>query len=230
MIKNLEFFYHYYISDDDRGVFWNWWLDELGPLFNRSEAYRLPINVYLTMPTMWKTIYGIPLTLDGGTIPAVLKDKVQEYIAKFYPYLRIKDIRDTGEENIYEGSTLLPLWTYSRQNPGKYVCYFHTKGVMSVGPHTSQWRRELNRSFIGDWKDNYIRLLENPETEVMGWKDAKTDDTVLSGNFFYAKTDYIARLERPYYNDRYQYEKWILSGNPKLDVLVQSHTDHFVEY
>lgn len=222
MAEHLKIFYHFYICPDDRGLFWNWWLDEQGSAINNAE---LPVDIYITMPRFWTQIYGNPILKNKLHYHITLEEKVAEYIQLRYPNISIKDIRDTGAENIYEGSTLIPLWEHSVNNPSTYVGYIHNKGVMSLSVQTSCWRQYLNKIFITQWKDRYIDLLE--DYDVVAVLDGQCDGTIISGNFFYASTDYIATLEKPHYTDRYQYEKWILSGNPKLKIVHNTQLDHF---
>lgn len=232
MTNKLAIFYHYYISDDERGAFWNWWLDEQCKEIETSlMSARVPIYLHATMPKHWNTIYNIPITKNGTQdVQVDLEYKFREYISEHYNFLKLIDVRDTGEPNIYEGSTLIPLWDYAKHNPNQYVGYIHNKGVLSVSPHTCWWRKELSYWFIRNWRDRYIELLE-AEYDVVGLKDLKTDDTTLSGNFFYASTNYIASLDKPDFGgDRYKYEKWILSGNPKLHIVHNTKKDQFIEY
>lgn len=224
MARDLTLFYHYYIPSDVRAMFWNWWLDEQMPLIIQAEV---PFTeLYITMPKYWNEINGISFMKDGIQDANILfKDKVEEYLALKYGISPI-EIRDTGEPNIYEGSTLLGLWEYCKDNPNEYIGYIHNKGVVSASVNTYNWRQYLNQKFITEWRDRYIELLQG--YDVVGLKDAKCDDTILSGNFFYASTNYIATLEEPSYTDRYQYEKWILSGNPKVYIADNTNVDHFL--
>lgn len=225
MVGDLTLFYHFFICPDDRGLFWNWWLDEQATLMKNSNMQNLMCCI--TMPRFWNTIYGHPICEDGTRNQISLENKVIEYINTKYNFLNILDIRDTGDLNIYEGSTLIKLWEFSKNNPNEYVGYIHTKGVMSLGVNTSLWRQYLNKKFITEWKDRYIEVLKG--YDVTAVIDKQCDDTVISGNFFYASTNYIASLEKPLYYDRYKYEKWILSGNPKLNIIKNTNVDHFMQ-
>ncbi len=225
-VKDLKLFYHFFIAPDVRGMFWHTWLEEQGPLL---KATGLPIELNLCMPIHWTSFGDIPFVkqCDKDT-KLTFYEKFEEYKDRFYPSLITETVRDTGDLNIYEGQSLERLWEYSKQNPGTYVGYVHTKGVMSVSIQTYKWRQLLNKLFITEWKDRYIEVLNG--ADVVGALDKQCDGTILSGNFFYAKTDYIATLERPIYTDRYQCEKWILSGNPDLHICHNSNIDHFSDY
>lgn len=225
----IKMFYHFFISPDERGLFWNWWLDEQAEdMISSNLSQYIPISMYVTMPKFWDRIYDLPIYANGTDDEITLEEKLREYTSIRYPFLNIEEVRDTGEPNLFEGSTLLPLWEYSKANPNKYVAYIHTKGVMSVGVHSKCWREVLNKNFISDWRVRYRDLLFGHD--VVGMKDKQCDDTILSGNFWWASTNYIATLEQPLYDDRYQYEKWILSGNPKTCIIRNTNVDHFKEY
>lgn len=232
MAKSLDLFYHFYICDDERGLFWNWWLDEQAKAMKEAGMPpSVPIHLYATMPRYYNSVYDVPIYKNGTKDQTILDDKFKEYVHRFYPFLKIEDIRDTGQQNIFEGHTLQALWNHSRMCPDRIVGYIHTKGVMSVGPHSSQWRNLLNYYFITEWRERYIELLEDPYLDVVIVRDKQCDGTIASGNFFYAKTNYIAKLEEPNYgSDRYAYEKWILSGDPMIHIVTDTNKDHFLEY
>lgn len=224
MAQNLTLFYHFFVAPDDRGLFWNWWLDEQA---GAMEAARVPrVEMYVTMPRYWNSIYGLPILADGSHHHITLEEKLREYVSIRYPFINIAGMRDTGDEpNLYEGHTLMSLWEYSKKNPDNYVGYVHTKGVMSLSVQTSTWRQYLNRMFITDWRNRYIDLIE--ANDVAAVLDKQCDGTQVSGNFFFASTNYVSNLEAPSYENRYDYEKWILSGKPRLKVVENTGVDHF---
>lgn len=225
-------FYHIFICPDERGLFWSWWIDEQLGLAYRSKLHHTAnIHVCITMPKYWTTIYDIPIYANNSDRQITLEEKVREYISLRYPFAKIIDIRDTGEENLFEGSTLQFLWKHCNDHPNSEVGYVHTKGVMSIGPHSKCWREVLNNYFITQWE---YRLFELRAFgfDVVGITDKQCDGTQLSGNFWWAKTNYIRTLEKPIYSNRYGYEKWILSNiqDYKLKILENTGIDHFREY
>lgn len=224
MVDNLTLFYHFFVCPDERGLFWNWWLDEQAGAMKQAQVPN--VQMYVTMPKYWNSINGIHLIKNKEHYQITLEEKLVEYVNLRYPFLNIAGIRDTGEQNLYEGYTLFNLWKNAQVKESEYCGYVHTKGVMSLGVQTSCWRQYLNKKFITEWKDRYIDLLQGHD--VIAVVDKQCDGTVVSGNFFYARNEYIKTLEEPIYgNDRYQYEKWILSGNPKLKIVDNTHIDHF---
>ena len=126
-------------------------------------------------------------------------DDVREYLNKEYSFATVLSSRRTIEENLYEGQTLKELQEYSKNNDA-YVLYFHSKGVAhSINSYqtipTRDWRHYMNYWMVERWKD----CVEKLETvSVVGTNYNSEPYPHLSGNFWWANTDYIKTL--PYLN------------------------------
>lgn len=233
-MNKITVFYHYWIPDDIRALFWYWWLDEQLSVVKQSKLDVIAdVNMHVCMPAFWGTDpRGIEFTSNSdGVTPILFQDKLMEYVNHRYPNVHIH-INDLTPDHVFEGHTLVPLWEYSLNNPGETVVYIHNKGVCSSSPQVKLWRETLNKEMIEKWPQR-IKDLEG--YDVLGVKDAtvRYDErglTHTSGNFFWATTDYIATLEKPLYTDRYEYERWITSNTPNVNYVLDTYTDHFTYF
>lgn len=123
--------------------------------------------------------------------------------------------------NKEETDTLKFVRDYSASNPGDYVGYFHTKGITQYSPPTESWRRYMQYFTINQWRHSLALLREGYDcTGVMWNKDTPLGDWPhFSGNFWWAKTDYINTLDHSYLDHpwRYMREFWI-GSNPNVKV------------
>jgi len=207
-MSKITIFYHVYIPEDHRAEFWNWWLDEQLGVIEKSGLSKVAnVRLYITMPVYLQRL--------GQYVFESFKNIVDEYIKKRYGFVSYIQYRDVGEENLYEGATLIPMWEYSINFPGEIVVYIHTKGVLSIGVQTKCWRELLNEIIINQWR---MRLYDIKDHDVVGVTDF--NPAIMSGNFFWSKTDYISTLPMPYYaENRYKYENWIMLNNPNRKIV-----------
>ncbi len=167
-------------------------------------------------------------------------DALREYISKRYSFVNLLDIRDTGEENIFEGQTLQYLHRHTLDTDG-IVCYIHSKGYTSQTVSVSCWRQILNHFIIERWPEAIKHLKSY---DVVGVKDKSCQPHMVSGNFWWAKNEYIRTRPNPIEsqlyqtrmsffpgqpNYRYSFEDWMFFGKPNVHYLVDTKTDHFEE-
>ena len=102
-----------------------------------------------------------------------------------------------------------------------FVLYMHTKGVSYEDDCHKPWR-EVCHETLKNWQD-IIHQMRHRGCDVGGinylpplpegdrWRGH------FSGNFWIARRNYLATLERPQHSDdRFQAEWWICSGNPNI--------------
>lgn len=240
-MKPVEVFYHIYIPSQDTANTWIWFVDQQLSLIRDSGlAASAKINLAITMPMWWSGIDGAKY--QSNSIPPVyinLHEKVTEYINARYPFANILDIRDTSESNLFEAQTLRFLHkTCCESQESINVLYIHTKGMYSgcIGPNISNWREILNYYCISQWQE-CVKNLEH--SDVVGLKDAITDERVLSGNFWWATSDHVKTLMMPTESDgvrdnepknRYPLEKWITDNQPRIYRIADTKTNHYTNY
>lgn len=207
----ISVFYHCYIPQDALSLYWNWWIDDqIGKAEKSGLTKVAKFNMCITMPTMWSSAGNYEFHLG-------FEHKVREYINKRYPFVNIIEVRDTGLPNLYEGSTLYHLHQYCLDHPNEYVVYYHTKGVLSIGVETKLWRELLDEIIINQWQ---MRYYDIQDYDVVGVGDSSPHD-ILSGNYFWAKSNYVATLPNPLdiFEDRFSFERWLFINNPSKKIV-----------
>jgi hypothetical protein len=235
-MKQLTVFYHLFIPNTS-GT-WVWWVDEqLGLIKESGLADKAKVKMCITMPL---GLIGQVKKDNSVYVEKSYTDVVLEYISSHYPFVEIVDMRDIGEQpNIFEGQTLKELYLHSLKNDG-YVCYLHNKGVTEnfyntwgVFGEDSRWRRYMQDHCIGRWRECIEKLDEG--YDAVGANYFK-DFYPFAGNFWWATTEHIKKLDDPldadkYYNNnsptnyRYAFELWIGTKEPKIHYLDVRETE-----
>lgn len=120
-------------------------------------------------------------------------------------------------DNKEEVETLKWIRDYSKDNPGDYVLYFHTKGISKCSRATEDWRRYMEYFCIEMWKDCIQKLDEGYDCCGVMWN---TNTSVgayphFSGNFWWANTNYINTLSHKYLDiDRRIFREFWIGSNP----------------
>ena len=244
-MRQIEIFYHLFIPSDIRASQWAVLFDQHIKLITQSKLNNLAnFNLAITMPMHWTHMWGIPYKSNQDkNIEITFSNKVQEYINTRYPWINILEIRDVNEPNIYEGQTLKLLHDRCCQTDNFDVLYLHSKGMVSSSASVMVWREILDHYCITEWA-NCLKKLQN--SNVVGVNDAKTRNIIMSGNFWWSKSEHIKSLPNPLQSDlymgdqsdfypnqpayRYSFERWILSNSPIVTYIIDTKTDHYDHY
>lgn len=121
----------------------------------------------------------------------------------------------------FEYPTLVELHQHSIANPGDYVLYIHTKGVREEQGDRwfrGQWRRWMMWHVVTRWRE-CVKLLDEGYDTVGAWWHTEPHPH-YAGNFWWARCDYVAKLQRPApvpgdQNVRVWAEFWVGSNKPK---------------
>lgn len=242
-MRNIKVYYHFYIPPDHRAGSWHWWVDQqLGLIKSSGLSNIASVDMFITMPRHWTEMFGIEIFTHSVRNNIDFEAKVREYINIRYPFVNIRNVRDVIEPNIYEGQTLDVLRMDAQE--GDYdICYIQNKGAVSgFTPHVANWRDLLNHYIIKEWT---VCVKELETHDLVGVADRNSNGIMCSGNFWWAKSEYIRKLALPldsqyYINDsnlypwgpsyRYAFEHWVTKANPKLKYIVETHVDHYSEY
>lgn len=228
-------FVHLWIPNDLRGLYWFWYVDHMmEAIVNSGLQSQSIVSIHITMPMYWeKDARGEPFRINNGTREdhILFCEKVREYIEFFYPFVDI-NFTDIGAENLWEGTTLIPLWEYCKSNKDVKVLYLQSKGMLATTPNSKLWVKALLQNLVYRWR-YCLSLLD--DNDVVGLNDncLRPDNygPYVSGNMFWANSNYISTLEKPYYtDDRYKYEKWVVSGMPKYHFVFDTKVDHYLQY
>lgn len=232
-MRNIEVFYHLFIPLNDSYKMWTWWIDEQLGLIKSSKLLDVAtVNMAITMPKHYVVDANHPV--DFWIL-------VVDYLKVRYPFVKILDVRDINEPNIYEGQTLRFLHQACQERDID-VLYIHSKGYVSNTAHVSAWRQILNHYTIEQWPKclKYLQV-----TDVVGVKDKKTPEYMVSGNFWWSKSEYVRNLPEPVDSTTYQlhpefqpdgasyrytFEDWIAIERPVVYHVVDTKTDHYLDY
>lgn len=109
--------------------------------------------------------------------------------------------------NKYELPTQKYLYDFCYNNLDYKVLYIHTKGVgKEINPCIEDWINYMTYFCITQWRD-CVNQLETYQTAGLDLRDSPT--LHYSGNFWWAKSSYIAILPDPY-----KYENIEIYPNP----------------
>lgn len=152
--------------------------------------------------------------------------KLQKNV-KSYSFLQSTwfDTNIEENKNHYEGATLLKL--YDECDNYDNVAYIHSKGITNLTKYTNKWRKILEHAIIEKYRDNISSLRNGYDVSGIFWMKGNLH---FSGNFWWARSNYIKTLPRPvlenwntynpefkFWNTALRYEAWIGIKNPKVN-------------
>ena len=216
MSKNLAVFYH--IWSPDGTDLWKFIVDE--------QIKRLLKSELTAESKVFCTISGAQAA------------KIEKFVS-LYDFITIMDI--TKNEEKYEGLTLEKLFESAiSENSFDAYLYFHTKGISHMSGlsplcnvpgissdrmfrSVNSWRNELEWGVIDKWRDAVAKL---DECDVAGVNYCLSPWPHMSGNFWWARADYLRTLPHPTHSafgdardfgnvDRMKFEKWIGLNGPR---------------
>jgi hypothetical protein len=181
-----------------------------------------------------KRIYksGLPEYANiNCAINGVQASRIKEFVS-IYDWLNVLDCRDSDEE--YEGFTLKHLYEDCVNEKTSKVLYLHTKGISHFCGVRDQysdrkfravnsWRHLMEAGCIDNWVKNVEKLNKY---QVSGVNYCLDPWPHMSGNFWWARSDYISTLQHPTKDafrkdsrdfgpvERMNFEKWVGMNNP----------------
>jgi hypothetical protein len=143
------------------------------------------------------------------------------WIKNFWQFAKDKVEIVGYPQNKEETETLQWIGNYSRQNPGDYVLYFHTKGITTYNEATEDWRKYMEYFVVENWRNCIQKLNEGFDACGVLWNHITVygDYPHFSGGMWWANTNYINTLKHEWLNDSWRYyrEFWI-GSNPNAKV------------
>lgn len=126
----------------------------------------------------------------------------------------------------YEQVTLHCLREYVMSgNASPFIMYAHTKGAYHTEPVNDLWRQDLTSRVVAGWKFCVALLQSNdavgahwlvPGTVSPDGKIVTDGPPFFAGNFWTATSEYLAGLDEPGADSRYDAEGWIGTGSPRV--------------
>jgi len=189
-----------------------------------------------------KRLYRSMLHLHADIYCAISGPSAQ-HISNFvslYDWIQILEVSPNDQE--FEGLTLKKLYEHVCDQPEKQaVMYFHTKGISHMSGKSplcnmsginndrmfrsvNSWRHQMEWGVIDQWQEALGKLNDH---HVAGVNYCLSPWPHMSGNFWWARADYIRTLEHPTLGlykqeqgdfglvERMKYEKWIGTNQPK---------------
>jgi hypothetical protein len=245
-MKRIEVFYYCYIPPDMRACSWTWFIDQqIGAIKKSGLAFASKVNFIACMPMHWHSASDDRMFFKNnpanGEFSISFAEKLKEYLAFRYPFVNVLEIRDVSLPNLYEGAALAHVWQACKERD-IYVFYFHSKGATKSEPSISNWREVLNHYMVERWREHVIALESGFEVSALA--DQMTYKDIVSGNFFWADSEYIKKLPDPLdgksyakkwvvdetIHERYAYEKWVRICEPKINWIHNTLLDHYASY
>jgi len=109
--------------------------------------------------------------------------------------------------------------------PGDRVLYLHTKGVSRKNDKAKNWRDYLLWGNVERWRENVDALDNHDLSGVLFvnapfWKNRVGASRFYAGNFWWARGDYIDKLDSPETRaNRWAAEGWVMGAEPKTNCL-----------
>jgi hypothetical protein len=127
-------------------------------------------------------------------------------------------------EEGFEQLTLAVVRESARAAAADYpVLYCHTKGARNDSEVNTAWRRSMTARVVGGWRQ-CVGLLGDHDTVGCHWitpqdecpyPDQTVDTPFYGGNFWWARSSYLATLPEPWQAERHDAEAWIGLGAPR---------------
>lgn len=230
-----------WIPDDPISQNWPWWVDYyLNMLRGVGMSSDATIHVHLSMPCTREEDYrGVPFTKNGQ--PCNFEEKVLDYIQQRYRFVKTIFTRDHSYENMYEGFTLDSMWEWAQwQKQDTAVLYLHSKGIRSMTPEVKAWVDAITDTLVYGYHDCVKWFQLDKYNVVRTVEERVKDEPIVSGNMFWTTSSYIKSLVKPSKlevpleayggNERYKYERWILSGNHRTKTVRWFTSDPYQSY
>jgi len=119
----------------------------------------------------------------------------------------------------YEQVTINALREWVQTNDGACM-YAHTKGSSDVTKFRADWRRSMCLRVIDNWRSN-LEALESYDAVGCHWLTPDAFPNAIrtpffGGNFWMARCDYLRSLPEPPSRSRFDAERWIGMGEPRV--------------
>jgi hypothetical protein len=126
----------------------------------------------------------------------------------------------------WEQVTLNMLRDWVVEHPvGSRIFYAHTKGAYTNDDWRRQWRRSMTYDTITNW-ETCVEQLEKVDAVGPFWMEKlraqqKNKGLFFGGNYWWAKSEYLAGLPSLGMETRFEAEDWIGLNRPKVINLRQ---------
>lgn len=129
-----------------------------------------------------------------------------------------------------ETPTLLALQQFCAENKDVHVLYMHTKGITQPMQSTHDWRKIMEYFCVERWADCIDKLQTHDAVGCLYMDECYYGFFPhFSGNFWWANSSYINRLDHSYLRGglRQNREFWIGTGNGSLFSFHTTGLNHY---
>jgi hypothetical protein len=122
----------------------------------------------------------------------------------------------------WEQVTLQALHAYAKENSAK-ILYAHTKGAWSNSELARQWRVSMTHDTVTRWREA-VEALDLVDTAGPFYIQSRDREHAehkhfFGGNFWWARSQYLAKLPQLKNEHRFQAEGWIGLSSPTVTTL-----------
>lgn len=141
---------------------------------------------------------------------------VERFERDYYPAKVMNYSESTTD---FENVTIKLMYAFCKYNPDYKVLYMHTKGITYARDHVflpgiQSWIRYMMYGLI-DQHEKCIRMLHIYDTIGSNYRPFEDGNGQhYSGNFWWAKASYIAKLPIHQLKNKYDPEFWLLQDRP----------------
>jgi len=155
----------------------------------------------------------------------------REAAAAAFDPLEVRVVAEADEG--FEQVTLNAVREYALAHDGA-VLYAHTKGAADASQFRAQWRRSMTRRVVGEWERNLDFLGEVDAVgchwltlDAFPWAAEEFRENIpfFGGNFWLARCEYLRTLPHPSTRSRFDAERWIGLGHPRVHDLLPGWPD-----
>jgi hypothetical protein len=165
---------------------------------------------------------GLLYALDSVRVGIVGTPENRAKVMALFDELAIPVMVVATAETGWEQVTLRELHSFAKEDDGK-IFYAHTKGASSANTIANPWRVSMIHDTVTRWRE-CVNALEKLDTAGAFWLRSDCPEHVdhehfFAGNFWWARSDYVARLPTVRNENRFQAEGWIGLGGPSVRIM-----------
>jgi hypothetical protein len=172
-------------------------------------------------------VSGLLRVLDSvrvGMVGSVVnRERVLGLFAELGVPVMVVAEADTGWEQV----TLRELHEFAKQDDGK-IFYAHTKGAWSNSRLADTWRVSMIHDTVTRWRECVVGL-NRVQTAGPFWLKSREPEHVehesfFAGNFWWARSDYVATLPPVKSDTRYRAEGWVGLNYPSVKIMREGYS------
>ena len=127
----------------------------------------------------------------------------------------------------WEQVTLQALHAYAKENSAK-ILYAHTKGAWSNSELARQWRVSMTHDTVTRWQE-CVKGLDEAQCVGPFWISSEDERHAghkhfFAGNFWWARSDYLAGLPPVKNRHRFEAEGWVGLGSPSVRIMREGYS------